>query len=59
MFVDQGSQQPPKNQTETTAPNYAEALRLLKNTDAMIDQRKKQLRVQAMKAHRGSWMEEV
>lgn len=42
--------------SHTEALNYGEALRLLKNTDAMIDRKKKQLRVKAMKAQRGSWI---
>ena len=45
-------------QTEANLPNYAEALRQLKQADALIEKKKKQLRVQAMKAHRGSWIEQ-
>ena len=43
-------------QSDMSLPNYGEALRLLKNTDAMLDQKKKELRVRAMKAQRGSWI---
>lgn len=39
--------------------NYSEAIRLLKNTDALLEKRKKQMRVQAMKAQKGNWMEET
>lgn len=41
-----------------STPNYAEALRMLKNTDALLEKRKKQIKVQAMKAQKGNWMEE-
>ncbi len=45
-------------QTETNLPNYAEALRQLKQADALIEKKKKQLRVQAMRAQRGSWIDQ-
>lgn len=54
-----------KTKTDTSATisnpqqiNYSYALKVLKQTDALVEKRKKQLRVQAMKAHRGSWMEQ-
>ena len=35
--------------------NYAEALRLLKETEERLDKKKKQIRVDSMKADRGKW----
>jgi len=44
--------------TNSEQPNYAEALRLLRNADLLLEKRKRQLRVQAMKARKGNWMEQ-
>lgn len=44
--------------TDSDLPNYGEALRLLKNTETLLERRKKQLRVQAIRAQKGSWIEQ-
>lgn len=44
--------------TEQDLPNYGRALKQLKKTEELIQQRQKQMRVNAMRAQRGSWFEQ-
>ena len=56
MIVDRTKKGTEASTTETEVPNFGNALRMLKNADALLEKRKKQLRVQHMKAQKGSWI---
>ena len=45
--------------SENDTPNFVNAIKMLKNADALLERRKRQLRVKQMKAHKGSWIEQT
>ena len=56
MIVDRTQKGTEASTTENEVPNFGNALRMLKNADALLEKRKRQLRVQHMKAQKGSWI---
>ena len=56
MMVDRAKKGTEVSFTENETPNFLDAIKMLKNADALLERRKKQLRVQQMKAHKGSWI---